>query len=147
MLRRDGRALEARESFRRAGEAAESVGAVWLARRAGEKVAAAGGRRRTRRAPEELTPQEQRIARVAATGASDKDIASHFGVSVRTVRTDLEHIYAKLGIHSRREVMAGVAARRPPGTRGIAHRAALRRSGRMGLTTDELRPLVTSNRR
>ena len=47
MLRRDGRALEARESLKRAGELAESVGAVWLARRAGEELAAAGGRRRS----------------------------------------------------------------------------------------------------
>jgi ATP/maltotriose-dependent transcriptional regulator MalT len=106
MLRRDGRPREARESFRTATELAESVGAAWLARRAVEELAAAGGRRRVRRAAHELTPQEQRIARLAATGASDRDIASHVAVSVRTVRTHLEHIYAKLGIHSRRELMA-----------------------------------------
>jgi LuxR family transcriptional regulator, maltose regulon positive regulatory protein len=51
-------------------------------------------------------PQERRIARLAATGASDRDIAAHLVVSVRTVRTHLEHIYTKLGIHSRRELMA-----------------------------------------
>jgi DNA-binding CsgD family transcriptional regulator len=106
LLRRDGRPREARESLRRAGELAESVGGVWLARRASEELAAAGGRRRTRRGADELTPQEQAIARLAATGASDKDIATHLTVSVRTVRTHLEHIYAKLGIHSRRELMA-----------------------------------------
>lgn len=106
MLRRDGRPLEARESLRRAAEVAESVGALWLARRALEEFAAAGGRRRLRRGAQELTPQEQRIARLAATGASDRDIATHLVVSVRTVRTHLEHLYAKLGIHSRRELMA-----------------------------------------
>jgi len=106
LLRRDGRPLEAREALRRAGELAESVGGVWLARRAGEELAAAGGRRRSRRGANELTPQEQAIARLAATGASDKDIATHLTVSVRTVRTHLEHVYAKLGIHSRRELMA-----------------------------------------
>lgn len=105
MLRRDGRPLEARESLRRAAEVAESVGAIWLARRAMEELAAAGGRRRLRRGAQELTPQEQRIARLAATGASDRDIAAHLVVSVRTVRTHLEHIYTKLGIHSRRELM------------------------------------------
>jgi ATP/maltotriose-dependent transcriptional regulator MalT len=105
MLRHTGRRLEARESFRRAGELAGSVGATWLARRAGEELAAAGGRRVTRRAAHDLTPQEQRIARLAATGASNKDIATHLGVSVRTVRSHLEHIYAKLAIHSRRELM------------------------------------------
>ncbi len=106
MLRRDGRPREARESLRRAGELAESVGAVWLAHRAGEELAAAGGRRRARRGAQELTAQEQRIARLAATGASDRDIATHMDVSVRTVRTHLEHVYAKLAIHSRRELMA-----------------------------------------
>ena len=106
MLRRDGRPREARECFRRAGELADAVGAVWLARRAGEELAAAGGRRRSRRGAQELTPQEQRIARLAATGASDRDIATHLVLSVRTVRTHLEHVYAKLGIHSRRELMA-----------------------------------------
>ena len=105
MLRHDSRLEEARESFRRAAELAESVGAVWLTRRAGGELAAAGGRRRARRDAAELTPQEQRVARLAATGASDKDIATHLAVSVRTVRTHLEHIYAKLGIHSRRELM------------------------------------------
>jgi DNA-binding CsgD family transcriptional regulator len=106
MLRRDGRPVEARESLRRAAEVAESVGAVWLARRAAEELAAAGGRRRLRRGALDLTPQEKRIARLAATGASDRDIASHLSVTVRTIRTHLEHIYAKLGIHSRRELMA-----------------------------------------
>jgi DNA-binding CsgD family transcriptional regulator len=106
MLRRDGRPREARESLKRAGELAESVGAIWLARRAGEELAAAGGRRRSRRGAQELTPREQAIARLAATGATDKDIATHLAVSVRTVRTHLEHVYAKLAIHSRRELMA-----------------------------------------
>jgi DNA-binding CsgD family transcriptional regulator len=105
LLRRDGRPREARESFRRAWDLAESGGGRWLARRASEELAAAGGRKRARRGAAELTAQEERIARLAATGASDKDIAAHFGVSVRTVRSHLEHIYAKLGIHSRRELM------------------------------------------
>ena len=105
LLRRDGRSGEARESFRRAAELAESAGGLWLARRAGEELVAAGGRRRARRGADELTPQEQRIAELAATGASNKDIAAHLAVSVRTVRTHLEHVYAKLGIHSRRELM------------------------------------------
>ena len=105
MLRHDGHPGEARESFRRAAELAETVGAAWLAGRAGEELAAAGGRRRARREPDELTPQEQRVARLAASGASNKDIAAHLSVSVRTVRTHLEHVYIKFGIHSRRELM------------------------------------------
>lgn len=105
MLRRDGQVAGARESFRRAAEVAASVGAAWLARRAGEELTAAGGRRRQRREPDRLTPQEQRVVDLAATGASNKDIAAHLFVSVRTVRTHLEGAYRKLGIHSRRELM------------------------------------------
>ena len=105
MLRRDGRPTQARDLLRRAGEVAESAGALWLARRAGEELAAAGGRRRAARAFNALTPQEQRVGQLAATGASTRVIATHLGVSERTVRTHLEHIYAKLGIHSRRDLM------------------------------------------
>jgi len=42
---------------------------------------------------------------LAATGASDKDIAAGLTVSVRTVRSHLENIYRKLDIHSRRDLM------------------------------------------
>jgi len=74
MLRRDGRPREARESLRRAADLAESVGGLWLARRAVDELGAAGGRRRRRRGALELTPQEQRIARLAATGASTRTL-------------------------------------------------------------------------
>jgi DNA-binding CsgD family transcriptional regulator len=105
LLRRDGRAAQARDLLRRAAGTAEAAGAIWLARRAGEELSAAGGRRRASRAADALTSQEQRVAKLASTGASTRDIATHLGVSVRTVRTHLEHIYRKLGIHSRRDLM------------------------------------------
>ena len=107
MLRQDGRTDEARDSFRRAADLAASVGAAWLTGSAADALAAAGGRRarRGQRQADEFTPQEQRVAQLAASGASNRDIASNLGVSVRTVRTHLEHVYAKLGIHSRRELM------------------------------------------
>jgi DNA-binding CsgD family transcriptional regulator len=105
MLCRAGRPAEGRELLRRAAELAESVGGLWLAGRASDELRAAGGRRSAARAADELTPQEQRIAHLARTGASNKDIATHLSVSVRTVRTHLESVYRKLGIHSRRELM------------------------------------------
>jgi DNA-binding CsgD family transcriptional regulator/Tfp pilus assembly protein PilF len=105
VLRRQGRPRQARESFRRAAARAESGGGQWLARHAGDELAAAGGRRREQRGAHELTPQEQRAAKLAATGASDKEIAAQLAVSVRTVRTHLDHVYAKLGLHSRRDLM------------------------------------------
>ena len=51
-------------------------------------------------------PQEERVAALAATGATNKQIADQLYLSTSTIETHLEHIYAKLGIHSRRELMA-----------------------------------------
>ena len=113
ILLRHDRPREARESFRLAGELAATAGATWLCQRAGEELAAAGGRRVTRRSSSALTPQEQRVARLAATGASNKDIAAQLALSVSTVRSHLDHLYAKLGIHSRRELMTVTDVQQP----------------------------------
>jgi DNA-binding NarL/FixJ family response regulator len=52
-----------------------------------------------------LTPQERRVSALAAQGLSNDAIASQLRVSAGTVKTHLEHVYAKLGVHSRRELM------------------------------------------
>ncbi|GAA4656821.1 helix-turn-helix transcriptional regulator [Arthrobacter cryoconiti] len=51
-----------------------------------------------------LTKREGEIAALAASGASDKDIAEKLGVSVRTVEGHLYRTYAKLGIAAREEL-------------------------------------------
>nr|WP_256105441.1 LuxR family transcriptional regulator [Streptomyces sp. ODS05-4] len=51
-----------------------------------------------------LTPREQEIALLAATGTASKDIADALGLSVRTVNNHLHHVYGKLGITTRREL-------------------------------------------
>lgn len=50
----------------------------------------------------ELTPTEERIARLAATGMTNKEVAAATFVTVKTVEANLGRIYRKLGIHSRR---------------------------------------------
>jgi DNA-binding NarL/FixJ family response regulator len=86
---------------------AEDGGAAWLAAQAHEELRIAGGRRRRQRQePTRLTPQEERVAALAATGATTKQIADQLYLSTSTIETHLEHIYAKLGIHSRRELMS-----------------------------------------
>ncbi len=106
-LRRSGRALQARSVLAQAADIAAAAEAGWLAALAGAELKVAGGRQRDRRRGM-LSPQEQRVARLAAHGATNAEIARQLYVSVSTVETHLEHIYAKLGIHSRYELMARV---------------------------------------
>jgi DNA-binding CsgD family transcriptional regulator len=107
-LRRRGQLAQARRVLARAIEVAEAARAGWLAGLARAELRVAGGRRR-RPASGELTAQEGRVAALAATGAGNPQIARQLSVSVSTVETHLEHIYAKLGIHSRHELIAAVA--------------------------------------
>lgn len=57
-----------------------------------------------------LTRREREIARLAADGLSDKEIAESLVVSVRTVETHLRAAYRKLAIGSRRDLPAALAA-------------------------------------
>ncbi len=105
-LRRSGRPRLAREPIARALELSEAASAERLARLARPELAAAGGRRRRRASDSrELTAQEQRVASCAAEGMSNAQIAAALQLSSKTVGHHLQHIYAKLDIHSRRELI------------------------------------------
>ncbi|QZT58665.1 helix-turn-helix transcriptional regulator [Mycolicibacterium austroafricanum] len=52
----------------------------------------------------QLTPSEQRVAEMAASGATNKDIAAAMFISAKTVEHNLTKIYRKLGISSRAEL-------------------------------------------
>jgi DNA-binding response OmpR family regulator len=47
-----------------------------------------------------LTQREQEVLRLLAEGLSQQDIASRLRISPKTVSTHMEHIFAKLGVHS-----------------------------------------------
>lgn len=49
---------------------------------------------------ERLSPREQEVLRHISEGASNKEIASSLGISVRTVETHRDSLMKKLGIHS-----------------------------------------------
>jgi DNA-binding NarL/FixJ family response regulator len=51
-----------------------------------------------------LTPSELRVARLAAEGRSNPEIAHHLFLTRRTVETHLTHAYQKLEIASRAEL-------------------------------------------
>jgi DNA-binding CsgD family transcriptional regulator len=53
-----------------------------------------------------LTASERRIAMLVARGETNKQVADALGKSAKTVEWHLTHVYRKLGIHSRRELIA-----------------------------------------
>ena len=103
-LRRVKRRRDAREHLARAVELANRCGATPLAGRAAEELAATGARPRRvmLSGVESLTPSELRVARMAAEGMENREIAQALFVTVKTVETHLTHVYQKLDIGSRR---------------------------------------------
>ena len=100
LQRRLKRKRQARLSLDEARELFASAGAeTWLARVDDEL-----GRVAVRRAPEELSATELRIARLAADGLSNQAIAEQVFVSVKTVESNLKRAYRKLGISSRAQL-------------------------------------------
>jgi DNA-binding CsgD family transcriptional regulator len=61
-----------------------------------------------------LTPAEQAVARLVAAGRSNKQAAAELYVSVKTVEFHLGHIFGKLGIRSRKDLIARIGAPPPP---------------------------------
>ncbi len=57
-------------------------------------------------ASSKLTTQEWRVLRLLADGLSQADIASRLVLSPKTVGNHIEHILAKLGVHSRAQAIA-----------------------------------------
>lgn len=52
----------------------------------------------------ELTPSEQRVAELAASGMTNKDVAAALFISPKTVEANLARVYRKLGIKTRAEL-------------------------------------------
>src|SRR6188768_737122 len=59
----------------------------------------------------QLTPRELSTLRLMADGKANKEIATDLGISERTVKTHLGHLFEKLGVTSRTEAVK-VATRR-----------------------------------
>lgn len=62
---------------------------------------------RTKVAPKQttgLTPSERRVAELAASGMTNRDVAAALFISPKTVEANLSRIYRKLHIHSRAEL-------------------------------------------
>jgi len=62
----------------------------------------------------ELTPTEQRVAELAASGLTNREVAAALLISPKTVEANLARIYQKLEIRSRAELGRRMADRRQP---------------------------------
>ena len=109
-----------RNERRRSHESLEQAHAIftglssplWVAR-AERELRPLGGRPTSRLT---LTPAEQRVAELAASGLTNRQVAAALFISPKTVESSLARVYRKLAIHSRAELGAHVAAGLPRGT-------------------------------
>jgi DNA-binding CsgD family transcriptional regulator len=101
-LRRVKQIGEARRQLSGAADAFERLAAApWLARARSELRAMGFSADSVPGAAEPLTPQEHEIARLAASGLTNKQIGERLYLSPRTVGSHLYHLFPKLGVSSR----------------------------------------------
>ena len=115
-LHRVERIPEAREALYRAVDLAGEMGMERLRERAHQELVLAGGRPRRTRAtgPQSLTAAQQQVARLAAGGRSNRQIAEELFVTIKTVETHLAAVYRKLGIATRGELATMLRTSREP---------------------------------
>ena len=111
-LRREGHRVEARDHLRHSLELAHRAGASPLAARAREELLAAGGRPRKPifTGVDALTASELRVARLAAEGRTNRQIAESLFVTQRTIETHLRHVFQKLDITRREQLPSKLTA-------------------------------------
>jgi len=110
-LRRTGRRRDSREPLRLGMGAARTCGARPLVERAAVELEASGARRPelALTGVESLTPSEARVARMAATGLSNREIAENLFVTRKTVEVHLSSVYRKLEISGRNQLKQALA--------------------------------------
>jgi DNA-binding CsgD family transcriptional regulator len=105
-LRRERRRLDARGPLRAALAAFTSMGTEAFARRAERELRATGehARKRTVETLDHLTPQEEQIARLAARGTTNREIAAQLFITQSTVEYHLRKAFRKLDVKSRTQL-------------------------------------------
>ncbi|MEU1268629.1 LuxR family transcriptional regulator [Streptomyces sp. NPDC005799] len=109
LQRRRNERLAARATLEEAAGAFDMVGAALWAHNARTELDRLG----SRSGPvDALTPTEQRIAELAASGLTNREVATALVISPKTVEANLSRAYRKLGIRSRAQLGAWLAQRR-----------------------------------
>jgi DNA-binding CsgD family transcriptional regulator len=111
--RRSRQKRAARDSLQAALGSFEELGAPLWAERARAELARIGGRAP---AADALTPTERRVAELVAAGGTYREVADALFISPKTVQWNLSKIYRKLGIRSRAQLAASLAAPRGDGS-------------------------------
>jgi DNA-binding NarL/FixJ family response regulator len=111
-LRREGRRVDARHQLRAAYDAFSGMGADAFAERTRHELLATGEKVRKRDVDtlNELTPQEEHVARLARDGQTNAKIGAELFISARTVEWHLRKVFDKLGITSRKELKEALPA-------------------------------------
>jgi len=114
-LRREQRRAEAREHLRAAHDMFGRFGAAAFAERARRELQATGEtvRKRTVDTADALTVQETQVARLAARGHTNPEIAAQLFISPRTAEYHLHKVFSKLSISSRRQLRHYLAQLEP----------------------------------
>ncbi|GAB3733779.1 hypothetical protein GCM10027598_58690 [Amycolatopsis oliviviridis] len=98
-----GDLIAAKEQFKQARRAALQIGSDKLA----EKLESAVGELHHEGEARSLTAQEVKIAELAQSGYTNKQIADKLFLTIRTIEFHLSNVYRKLKITGRRELMSG----------------------------------------
>jgi DNA-binding CsgD family transcriptional regulator len=111
-LRRAGRRLEARVELERALDLAHHCGARRIANQARAELIAAGAkpRRDAITGRDALTASELRVARLAAGGLTNREIAQALFITTKTAKGHLSRVYHKLGITRRGQLSDALTA-------------------------------------
>jgi DNA-binding CsgD family transcriptional regulator len=126
-LRRAGRRVQARTELERALDVAHHCGARRIASQARAELIAAGAepRRDAITGRDALTAGELRVARLAADGLTNREIAQALFITAKTAKGHLSHVYRKLEITRRGQLANALTGFLDDGVEDLSATAAI----------------------